>query len=88
MNQRPLSFQDATKQAAVRRFHTHLDECAQCRDHPFDLCEVGASLLVEAGHKEQEVMRREAKLILRAPSLDHPALQRKRRKDWQPRQYF
>jgi hypothetical protein len=26
-------------------FHAHLDACAQCREHPFALCEVGAVLL-------------------------------------------
>jgi hypothetical protein len=26
-------------------FHAHLDECAQCREHPFDLCSAGAVLL-------------------------------------------
>jgi hypothetical protein len=26
-------------------FHNHLDECPQCRDHPFDLCPVGEQLL-------------------------------------------
>lgn len=31
-------------------FHDHLDECAQCRDHPFELCDAGAALLErEAG---------------------------------------
>ena len=27
-------------------FHAHLDVCAQCADHPFQLCRVGAALLV------------------------------------------
>lgn len=26
-------------------FHKHLDVCAQCREHPFQLCTVGARLL-------------------------------------------
>lgn len=26
-------------------FHDHLDTCAQCREHPFALCGVGARLL-------------------------------------------
>ena len=26
-------------------FHAHLDACAQCREHPFDLCKEGAGLL-------------------------------------------
>lgn len=29
-------------------FHAHLDKCAQCREHPFDLCVEGAKLLREA----------------------------------------
>lgn len=27
------------------KFHDHLDVCRQCREHPFDLCPVGAPLL-------------------------------------------
>ena len=26
-------------------YHAHLDKCAQCRNHPFNLCPVGAKLL-------------------------------------------
>lgn len=26
-------------------FHAHLDACAQCREHPFDLCREGAAIL-------------------------------------------
>ena len=26
-------------------FHAHLDACAQCREHPFDLCPTGSLLL-------------------------------------------
>ena len=26
-------------------FHSHLDACAQCREHPFDLCHTGSVLL-------------------------------------------
>lgn len=26
-------------------FHAHLDVCAQCREHPFALCDVGAAAL-------------------------------------------
>lgn len=29
-------------------FHAHLDACVQCRMHPFDLCPVGAALIVDA----------------------------------------
>jgi hypothetical protein len=31
-------------------FHAHLDKCAQCREHPFDLCKEGAGLLREAAY--------------------------------------
>jgi hypothetical protein len=26
-------------------FHLHLDECEQCREHPFDLCAAGKTAL-------------------------------------------
>ena len=29
-------------------YHAHLDECARCRDQPFNLCPVGARLLAVA----------------------------------------
>lgn len=32
----------------VNVFHSHLDECAQCREHPFALCDTGRKLIVEA----------------------------------------
>ena len=32
----------------VLAFHGHLDECQRCREHPFDLCSVGAKKLKEA----------------------------------------
>lgn len=28
------------------QFHEHLEICAQYREHPFDLCVIGAALLV------------------------------------------
>jgi len=28
-----------------RRWHQHLDECAQCREQPFDLCPAGVEVL-------------------------------------------
>jgi hypothetical protein len=34
-----------TVPAADTSYHKHLDVCAQCRDHPFALCAVGARLL-------------------------------------------
>jgi len=32
---------------ATDRFHSHLDECSQCRENPFGLCPIGNQLLVE-----------------------------------------
>lgn len=29
-------------------FHKHLDECKQCREHPFSLCPVGENKMKEA----------------------------------------
>ena len=37
-------------EAEIEKFHAHLDVCKQCRDHPFDLCPVGAPLLMAAGN--------------------------------------
>ena len=25
----------------MKKFHEHLDECSQCREHPFNLCSIG-----------------------------------------------
>lgn len=36
---------DATGDVAPSRFHAHLDTCKQCREHPMQLCKVGAVLL-------------------------------------------
>lgn len=35
---------------AVSRFNYHLDNCKQCRENPFNLCEVGYSLISDAGY--------------------------------------
>jgi len=35
--------------SVVDSFHAHLDECSQCREHPFNLCAVGQKRLVEVG---------------------------------------
>lgn len=32
----------------VDTFHAHLDECIQCRDHPFALCSMGYKLVRKA----------------------------------------
>lgn len=29
----------------IDMFHDHLDHCARCREHPFDLCQLGNKLL-------------------------------------------
>lgn len=43
-----------TMNATVDAFHTHLDVCKQCREHPFQLCPVGAVLLAAAASKENQ----------------------------------
>jgi len=32
----------------ANKFHAHLDVCAQCREHPFNLCLEGHSILMDA----------------------------------------
>jgi|SRR6185437_13085738 len=32
----------------MNSFYKHLDECYQCRDHPFNLCKEGAELLKQS----------------------------------------
>ncbi len=34
------------------RFHQHLDECERCREHPFDLCKIGVSLIQKAAQSD------------------------------------
>lgn len=31
-------------------FHDHLEQCSRCANEPFNLCEVGAGLLVQEAH--------------------------------------
>lgn len=38
----------AQRADGARRFHDHLDICAQCRRNPTGLCETGYNLLVAA----------------------------------------
>ena len=38
--------------ARMRQFHAHLDGCAQCSAHPFDLCPIGQVLLMSTALKE------------------------------------
>jgi hypothetical protein len=35
--------------SAADKFHTHLDVCEQCEQHPFNLCAIGHELLVAVG---------------------------------------
>lgn len=43
---------EATKERSIDRFHRHLDECRQCRDHPFELCPHGMRLLMATDNGE------------------------------------
>ncbi len=38
--------QDERTAEKQQRFHAHLDVCAQCRNHPFELCPAGAAILL------------------------------------------
>jgi hypothetical protein len=55
----------------VNRFHAHLDICEQCREHPLNLCEVGAYFLgkaVDAGEEVPKQSSNECPECVRAPS--------------------
>jgi hypothetical protein len=39
----------------IAEFHSHLDDCRQCREHPFDLCAVGNKLLTHAGEEAHRI---------------------------------
>lgn len=41
---------------AISRFNYHLDNCIKCRENPFNLCEVGYSLIFDA-YKEREIVK-------------------------------
>lgn len=49
------------------QFHRHLDECQQCREHPFDLCPEGAKALNDAVRTLKGVFARTKQV------LDHEA---------------
>ena len=34
-------------QQIIEPFHSHLNKCPQCREHPFDLCPIGSQLATE-----------------------------------------
>ena len=40
-----LAASNAATQDKSRRWHQHLDKCAQCRERPFDLCPAGDKIL-------------------------------------------
>ncbi len=73
-----MSEQKQEQYDRIDKFHAHLDDCKQCRDHPFDLCPDGAKLLKEAatGVKEQEeVIEQERYVTIRfEPSKELSAL--------------
>lgn len=45
-------------------FNAHLDKCAQCKNHPFSLCDEGSKLLHEATGTEnvERFLEKQAKL--------------------------
>ncbi len=47
-----------TGEPLQNEFHDHLDICKQCREHPMDLCMVGAVLLRKEATKCTEDMER------------------------------
>ena len=51
-------------------FHAHLDVCSQCREHPFDLCEIGDAALRAAAGSVLESETDAAREQLLASSLD------------------
>lgn len=43
---------DEDQYELIDEFHEHLDRCDQCRNHPFDLCKEGESLLKKAAGQD------------------------------------
>jgi hypothetical protein len=41
-------------------FHRHLDQCEQCREHPFALCREGDILIRAAAREAEAEQRRQA----------------------------
>lgn len=46
--------------AWAAKFHEHMDQCDQCREHPFDLCRSGAKLLTSAPDMREPVSKAES----------------------------
>lgn len=42
---------DSNSLTPLDRFYLHLDCCGQCRDHAFNLCLAGTSLIEQIGHE-------------------------------------
>lgn len=50
------------------KFYSHLDICTQCRNHPFELCAVGAQVLEEAVRAESNKLIKVTKGFFERPS--------------------
>jgi hypothetical protein len=46
-----METEEKPKRSVVDLFHDHLDECEQCREHPFDLCPEGQKRMANVGGK-------------------------------------
>ena len=42
---------DQAVMTAIEQFHSHLENCCQCREHPFELCGIGSDLLNKAAQE-------------------------------------
>lgn len=49
---------DRATLTAQDEFHAHLDQCAQCRNRPLNLCPVGVHLLWRVGQVETQADER------------------------------
>ena len=65
----------------VDNYHKHLDECEQCRNHPFNNCPKGTRLLSETINGISEVGRRHGELWNKRLKVNHRTLQRKRKRE-------
>jgi hypothetical protein len=41
-------------------FHAHLDLCSQCKNNPFNLCSIGATLLLQAWKNPSKEIKKNA----------------------------
>jgi hypothetical protein len=49
-----LTIIDHEKKQPADAFHQHLDACAQCREHPMELCQEGSKLLISGATGEED----------------------------------